>query len=191
MADINLLQNKLGSSTADIKTGRLLDRVEFFTAALLILSIFIGAGFLGGKVYLQRKEESFTREIVARRVELEKVSQERRDKAVTVQAEIKNMNELLPHHLYWTNMIKSLNAAAISGVQFTNITATGDGNVTLSGLANDYPTLAAFIKKLNETKYVDQVILNSSTLSELTSRVFYRFTIAISFDPTIFNYQPQ
>jgi len=187
MSDINLLQNQLKADT-NYKYKRVLARVQKFFSAGLALFVLLGVALFALNVYNQRSQAEAGKDIAAKQVKLESTVLKQRDKVVGVQAQSQYVGELLANHLYWSQVLGLVNSASISGVQFLELSGSTKGNLLITGVAPDFPTIAAFNKKLGAVKGIKQVVLNSSSLADRVADVYYQFTLTVSFDPEVLKY---
>ena len=188
MSDINLLQNQL-IADSDVKLQRTLSRLEMALVIIFVLGVLTGGGLFAWKTLTSRASVRDAEIVEQRNQELALSAGEKREKVVRFQSQTVNMGLLLEEHRYWTNVLRLINSAAIFGVQFLEVNGTNEGNVVIGGLATELPTIAAFTKNLNSLPYVKQVVLNSSSLSDIPNSTFYRFTITVVFDPEVLKFQ--
>lgn len=152
---------------------------------LVVLFLLLAGGLWFWNNYAQKNQLEAAKNIEEQKGRLEEAVAQKRDAVVRTQAQVQHINTLLGEHLYWSKVFKMINSASISGVQFIELSGSNKGNMLITGVAPDFTTIATFNKKLNDLEGVSQVVLNSSSLSDTSARVFYQFTITVTFDPEI------
>lgn len=187
-SDINLLQNQL-TADSSIKLKGVFEKLEIGLFAAVILALLAGVGLFLLNGASQKNQIRTAEEIEKRKVELASTTSTKRDSVVRTQAQLERVAELLPRHIYWSEVFKKLNNASLAGLQFTQISVTAeDGKVVIGGQAASFNTIAAFTKKLSTEPGVGQVTINSSSLSDTGDRIYYTFSVSAIFDASVFRY---
>jgi Tfp pilus assembly protein PilN len=188
MGDINLLENQLANDIT-IRYRQYFLRARFILFIALIVLLLAGGGLLVWVKSAEKKQAQAETSVAQKGQELVGQSREKRDAAVAVQGQLQALQQLLPAHPYWSQAFNSVDEAVIPGVQFTGLSTATNSTMVLNGVAKDYDTLAAFTKKLKDVQYIQQVVLNSSSLSDTPDNAYYRFTLTVAFDPKVLKFQ--
>lgn len=187
-SDINLLQNQL-TADSTIKFKGILEKVEAIIFAAIILSVLVGAGLIIWNGVSKRNQVRTAEQIEQRKVELASTASVKRNEVVRTQAQIANIEKILPEHVYWSEVFKLINNSTLAGIQLTQVSASSkDGRVLIMGQASEFNTVAAFAKKLGAAPGVTQAIINSSSLAETSTRILHTFAISATVDKSIFEF---
>lgn len=104
-------------------------------------------------------------------------------------AEIKQVEQILNKHLYWTNFFDNLEDYTLNNVYYTDFAATSEGNITLSAITTDYQSVAKQIIALRNSKnFIKEVkVLGAKkNAGGTTAQPTVSFSISLVLDPQVF-----
>jgi hypothetical protein len=105
--------------------------------------------------------------------------------------------QVISGHIVYSPFFDLLNQLTIPSIQFTKFDETGslDGklfNITMSGIARDYSSIAIQAQVFNSDKgkyFKDVVFSNLTLIEDKEKKGYIRFNIAFSVDPTLLSYE--
>ncbi len=104
-------------------------------------------------------------------------------------AEIKQVEQILNKHLYWTNFFENLEDYTLDNVYYTDFAATSEGNITLSAITTDFQSVAKQIIALRNSKnFIKEVkVLGAKKNAGVTTtQPTVSFSISLVLDPQVF-----
>jgi len=175
--DVNLIPIDLDL----LPTKKLINRLwKVFFLGLAIVVI----GYFGAKYYGQRlieQEKTLTSQLSDSTVRYDKLKQEE-DKWTNWRDNVEAIKLLLNRHIYWSNIFTKLEAVTLPEVYYSNISASIDGSITMSAVADSYLTVAR--QYLAYQKYSAEISKASiSGISGPASGGSVNFTVSLTFTP--------
>jgi Tfp pilus assembly protein PilN len=191
MIDINLLGKKeeeKPTQKEETPTSPILTIVIMILVlvALAILSLFIYKQARGYKLSrLLTREKKLEDDIdKINKIEEDGTIYNLEERAKTVQNQLKNLQKLVASHIYWSYLLTELTTSTHKEAQYESFSVDKDNTITISGNTSSYVTLAYFLASLDKNKKIENVRLNSASLSQTKEgKMVTKFSIKFSLTP--------
>lgn len=148
MADINLLDSQAHTNVIRAKSKQWLLRVVtivFVAALLLYAGLFVMSWRADKKIADTKRaiEDAFS--VIQ--------NNDQRKELITRQGQLKNINQLLTTHLYWSGLLPELARVTLTSAQYTSISANDDGTIELTVTVPSYSEAEKFLQVFDLPEY--------------------------------------
>lgn len=189
MPQINLLkQQSPGESFLKLLPSLL---VKLFVVLVLVLLgyyawLFIRIGKLESDIKTSEANYAETLKKV--------VTTKNRNEVYTRQLQLKQFKTLLSGHIYWTNFFPALGQVTLKSAYFSNITASKEGELTLTVHVPDLENIDQFMQIFNQpdfNKTFNALKIGDFRLVQTDQSRDFTFEAHLKFSPAILGYQPE
>lgn len=178
--DVNLIPIGLDLLPTQKIASRLW-KIFFLSLAVVVLGYF-GAKFYGQKLIEQ--EKTITSQLSDSAVRYEKLKREE-DKWTAWRDNVEATKLLLERHIYWSNIFAKLEKITLPEVYYTNISATVDGSITMSAVADSYLSVARqYLAYQQNTKDIGKITISGISGAANSGQI--NFMVSLSFLPDSF-----
>ena len=148
MADINLLDNPSGASQIRQKGAKFASRI---VGLVLLLSLF-AYGFLFYRGWsLDNKIAESQTKIDEYKADFKNSDQ--REELLTRQEQLKNVDQLIDKHMYWSALLPELAKVTLTSAKYTSIQTNSDGILDLSVTFPSYTEAEKYLQVFDLPEY--------------------------------------
>ncbi len=151
MADINLLDSQAHTNVIRARGKQwLLRLVTIVLVAALLL--YAGLFFMSWRADKKTTEAKQTIENTVAEMQ----ANEKRKELITRQGQLKNIDQLLAAHMYWSTLLPELARVTLTSAQYTSISANDDGSIELTVTVPSYSEAEKFLQVFDLPEYNKQ-----------------------------------
>jgi hypothetical protein len=162
---------------------------------ILILLIVLGVGFY---IWSYFKLKNLNQQIISQQTEIANKKNEfsntpRSDEVITRQAQLKEHDNLISSHVYWSQLLPEIAKITMKGVSYLSLQTDSKNTLSLSLEVANMLELDKFLQTLNSpliNKYFRDVKLGSISREQKDASEFLKVDVILSFNPTIIQYKP-
>jgi hypothetical protein len=162
---------------------------------ILILLIVLGVGFY---IWSYFKLKNLNQQIISQQTEIANKKNEfsntpRSDEVITRQAQLKEHDNLISSHVYWSQLLPEIAKITMKGVSYLSLQTDSKNTLSLSLEVPNMLELDKFLQTLNSpliNKYFRDVKLGSISREQKDASEFLKVDVILSFNPTIIQYKP-
>ncbi|QQS22804.1 hypothetical protein IPM19_04220 [bacterium] len=151
MADINLLDSQAHTNVIRARSKQWILRL---VTIALVAALLLYAGLFLFSWQAERKTADVKRTIDSTVAEMQ--NNEKRKELLTRQGQLKNIDQLLTTHLYWSGLLPELARVTLTSAQYTSISATDDGTLELTVTVPSYAEAEKFLQVFDLPEYNKQ-----------------------------------
>lgn len=148
MADINLLDNPSGASQIRQKGAKWASRI----VGLVLLLSLLAYGFLFYRSWsLNNKIEESQAKIDEYKADFK--NNEQREELLTRQEQLKNANQLIEKHMYWSALLPELAKVTLTSAKYTTIQTNSEGILDLTITVPSYTEAEKYLQVFDLPEY--------------------------------------
>lgn len=161
-----------------------------------LIVVGIGAVAYYGWVFFQTKKVTAELVRVQDEIAAEKASVsgiQDRDELLTRQLQLQSLDKVIAKHAYWTHVLPELANVTLRSATYSNIKATAEGVISLSGKVPTLEELDKFLQVFNLPEYsanFNMVRLGSYHVAQEDEGTSVSFEIKMNYNTGLLKYNP-
>ena len=152
MADINLLEQRTAFGQVKERGKRWLLRLVTLVF-VLTLALY---GYLFYSEWNSEKQIAENQSVIAK-AQSELENNQQRGELITRQAQVKNANQLLNDHLFWSGLLPELARVTLTQAQYSSVETSTTGDVFLTVTVPTYAEAEKFLQVFDLPEYNQQL----------------------------------
>ena len=159
--------------------------IKFSTVLAVLILVVVGlisAYFFYTSISLKNQIKQHDTRIGSLRSEIQGLA-DIEIKARNLDQKYTAISQLLGFRVYYSEMLTTLEAQTLQGIEVQTFTFGREGAINLSGSGENYLIISEFIEQLLSTDLFTEVIINSVSLEPSTNRA--NFFLLVSYDQEV------
>jgi Tfp pilus assembly protein PilN len=183
MQEINLLQNKVKDRTLQF------ERSNRLVMVLFVLVVILEIAGTAGLYLLIHTTKAKTTEVIQQNADTQtNMNKNQKDLVLAqgLQAQLKNVHNLLSNHIYWSAFLNEVSSITPTKVRFVSITGSvTDDKLHVEAMAQSYQDIGRLLLALGTSDQFKDVKLHSVTPGQ-GAEFGYSFSMEMTVLPSIF-----